>query len=255
LSSPATPPIAKQIPHAVEAHGGRRIDPYYWLRDREDPDTIAYLTAENEYLKATLAHTEPLQEKLFQEFKARIKETDLSVPERIGPYLYYVRTEEGKPYAIYCRKLAQPGAAKDATEEILLDGNAEAEGKTYWKLYNFEPSPDHTLLAFGVDESGAEELTIRIKVLATGQLLPDTIERAAGSLEWTGDNRTIFYTNQDEVKRPHQLMRHDRPRGRPRDLRRAGRNLPCLARQDAKPRLLPAADRKYHDLGGALQGR
>ena len=200
-----TPPIAKQIPHPIEAHGEVRNDDYYWLRDREDPHTIPYLAAENDYLKASLAHTEELQEKLFQEFKARIKETDLSVPERIGPYLYYVRTEEGKPYAIYCRRRDVEGSA----EEVVLDGNIEATGKAYWKLYDFEPSPDHTMLAYGVDETGAEEMTIRVKVLATGALLPDQIERAAGGLEWSNDNRTLFYINQDEVKRPHQLKRHD----------------------------------------------
>jgi oligopeptidase B len=203
--NPLTPPIAKRVPHRLEAHGDVRTDDYYWLRDRDDPHTIPYLQAENDYLKATLAPTEPLQETLFQEFKSRIKETDLSVPERIGPYLYYVRTEEGKPYAIYCRRLAAEGSP----EEILLDGNVEAEGKPYWKLYDYEPSPDHTMLAFGVDDTGAEEMTIRVKVLATGALLPDLIERAAGGLEWSNDNRTLFYINQDEVKRPHQLKRHD----------------------------------------------
>jgi oligopeptidase B len=198
------PPVAKKIPKKMELHGDLRVDDYYWLRDKKDPDTVAYLEAENKYLEAVMKPTEALQAKLYEELKSRIKETDMAVPERKGPYLYYSRTEEGKQYSIYCRK----GFASDAKEEILLDGNVLAEGKKYFNIGAFEVSPNHQLLAYSIDDTGGEKLVIRVKNLKTGELLPDVITNAQYDLEWANDNRTLYYINQDEAQRPYQLKRH-----------------------------------------------
>jgi oligopeptidase B len=180
------------------------MDNYHWLREREDPEVISYLEAENAYTKATMKHTEPLQEKLYQEIKGRIKETDLSVPAKDGDYYYYSRTFEGKQYRTYCRKKG----SLEAEEEVLLDINELAEGYDYFRIGPMARSPDHQLLAYGVDTSGSEVYTIRVKDLTTGQLLPDEIRNAYYSLQWANDSRTLFYTTLDDAKRPYKLYRH-----------------------------------------------
>ncbi|MBP7999465.1 MAG: S9 family peptidase [Chloroflexi bacterium] len=198
------PPIAATRPQTLTAHNHTRIDPYYWLRERENPEVIAYLNAENDYHKAVLQDTESLQETLFQELKGRIQETDLSVPVKMGDYYYYTRTEEGKQYDIHCRK---PGNL-DAPEQIILDVNQLAGQSPYCALAVFEPSPDHKLLAYSVDLAGNEMYTLYVKDLTTGELLPDAIPNTYYSMAWANDNQTLFYNVLDEALRPHQLRRH-----------------------------------------------
>jgi oligopeptidase B len=185
-------------------HGDTRVDNYFWLRDRTDPDTIKYLEAENEYTKAVMKPTEPLQSKLYEEILGRIKQTDLTVPVKRDEFLYYSRTEERKQYSIYCRRALSP----DAPERILLDGNTLAEGKKYFRVGNFRPSPNHQLLAYSDDFAGDEAYTIRVKDLASEKLLADEIPNTYYSLEWANDDRTFFYTVLDQAKRPYKVYRH-----------------------------------------------
>lgn len=197
------PPVAKIIPKIDTVHGDIRVDNYFWLRDKSNPEVIAYLESENRYKDQVTAHTKPLQEKLYQEMVGRIVETDFDVPARRDNYYYYTRTEQGKQYKIHCRKQG----ALDAAEEILLDINKEAAGFSHFDVGAFEVSPDHSLLAYSVDTTGGEEYTIYIRDLATGQNLPDAIPNTYG-LEWAGDNNTIFYTTLDAAHRPHRLWKH-----------------------------------------------
>jgi len=197
------PPIAKIVPQPSTTLGETRIDNYFWLRDRENPETIRYLEAENAYTKAEMQHTAGLQAKLYEEMLGRIQQTDSSVPTKRGKYFYYTRTEEGKQYAIYCRKHRQDGA-----EQVLVDGNAMAEGKKYFRLGNFVQSPNHRLLAYSVDFEGDEAYTVRVLDLASGELLSDSIPNTYYSLEWANDNATFFYTMLDAAKRPYKVFRH-----------------------------------------------
>jgi oligopeptidase B len=203
-------PVAPKRPHEITQHGETRVDEYYWLRQREDPEVLKYLHAEMDYLKDVMGHTQPLQETLFSEMKERIQEDDSTVPEKRGGYLYYERTEAGKQYPIFCRRKDSP----ESPEEILLDQNELAEGKTFCSVSGFEVSPDHTKLAYSVDIEGDEIFTIHIKDLVTGSLFPDTIGNADGSayarkgIEWANDNETIFYTKLDAAKRSYQLYSH-----------------------------------------------
>jgi oligopeptidase B len=198
------PPVAKTVPHQMTVLGDTRVDNYFWLRDRKDPDTINYLEDENRYTEAIMKSTDGLQTKLYAEMLGRIKQTDLSVPLKRDDYFYYTRTEEGKQYPIYCRK----HGSLDAKEEVLLDGNVMAEGKKYFRIGNFVPSPNHRLLAYSVDFEGDEAYTIRVKNLDTGALLPDEIPNTYYSLEWGSDNATFFYTILDPAKRPFKVFRH-----------------------------------------------
>jgi len=198
------PPLAKLVPKTVTVNGDTRVDNYFWLRDRDNPDTIQYLEAENRYTDAVMKPAEAPTNQLYGEMLGRIKQTDLSVPTRRDDYFYYTRTEEGKQYSIYCRK---HGSLK-APEEILLDGNAMAQGHTYFRIGNFSVSPNHRLLAYSVDFDGDEAYTIRVKDLSTGDLLADEIPNTYYSLEWGNDNATFFYTVLDAAKRPHKIFRH-----------------------------------------------
>jgi oligopeptidase B len=182
-----------------------RADNYFWLRDRADPDVIPYLEVENRYTEEVMAPTKPLQEALYKEILGRIQETDVSVPVKRDDYFYYTRTAEGKAYSIQCRKHGGP----NASEEILLDSNALAEGQKYFRLGNFAVSPDHRLLAYSLDLEGDESYTIRVKDLSTGQLLSDRIDNTYYTLEWANDNRTFFYTVLDQAKRPYRAFRHE----------------------------------------------
>ena len=199
-----SPPVAKVVPVSATLFGDTRVDPYAWLRDRNDPDTILYLEAENAYTKSMMKSTEELQETLYAEMLGRIKQTDLSVPVKRDEYFYYTRTEEGKQYSIYCRKRGTLAAA----EEILLDGNILGEGRKYFRVGNFAVSPNHRLLAYSVDFEGDEMYTIRVMDLETRGLLADEIPNTYYTLEWANDNRTFFYTTLDAAKRPHQVYRH-----------------------------------------------
>ncbi len=199
------PPVAKVDPKIDTLFGRTMVDNYHWLRERGNPEVIKYLEAENDYADKLMEHTEAFQEKLYGEMLGRIKETDLSVPVRRDEYYYYSRTEEGKQYSIYCRKKE----SLDAPEEILLDVNQLAEGLGFTSLGIYEVSPDHRLLAFGVDTSGSERYTLRVKDLKTGELFGDVIDSVATSLEWANDSRTFFYTVVDDAWRPFELYRHE----------------------------------------------
>lgn len=198
------PPVAAKRPYDVTIHGDTRVDNYFWLRERDNPEVLEYLNAENDYTDAMMKHTEEFQEFLFQEMKGRIKETDLSVPVKIDNYYYYDRTEEGKQYSIHCRKKN----SLDAPEEILLDENQLAEGYEFFRLGVFEISPDHSILAYATDTTGGEEFTLNFKNLETGQLYRDQISAISYSLEWANDNKTVFYSTQDEAKRADKIFRH-----------------------------------------------
>ncbi len=203
-------PIASKRPHEIRQHGHTRIDNYYWMRDKDDPETMKHLRAESDYLEELMQHTKPLQEKLFHEMKARIKEDDSTVPEKRGGYFYYERHEEGKQYPIFCRR----HISLDATEEVLLDQNELAEGKTFCSVGAFSISTDGNKLAYSVDFGGREIYTLHIKDLKSGELYPEAIENTSGSayehggVEWANDNETVFYTTLDEAQRPHKLFSH-----------------------------------------------
>lgn len=203
----STPPIVTPMHHKLTIHGHTRIDPYYWLREKNNPEVIRYLESENAYTDAMSKHTAELQQQLYDEMLRRIQETDQSVPLRRGEFSYYTRTEAGKQYPIYCR---QPSTVEgfDAPEAILLDLNSLAEERAYLGLGMYEVSPDHTLLAYSLDTDGSEDYTIFVKDLITGEHLPDQISNTTYSLEWANDNQTLFYTTQDTTKRPHKLHRH-----------------------------------------------
>ena len=197
-------PSAPKRPKEITTHGDTRIDPWFWLRDVEDPATLEYLRAENAHTEAVMAPEEELQERLFLEMRARIKEDDSTVPEKEGEYYYYTRFEEGKQYPIHCRKRGSP----DGPEEILINVNELAEGKDYTRVGSWENSPDHKWLAYSVDSDGSEQYTIVIKNLETGELLDEAIPNSYYSLEWANDNRTIFYDVLDENHRPVKIFRH-----------------------------------------------
>jgi oligopeptidase B len=190
------PPIAKALSFP---------DPYSWLRDRSDPDVLVYLEAENAYTDEVMKPAAALQQELYDEILGRIKEDDTSVPVKNGDWLYYNRTEKGKPYPIHCRKALSP----DAPEHVILDSNQLAEGHEYFRLGALAASPDHHLLVYGTDVLGDETFTLRVKDLRTGELLPDEILNAYYSLAWANDNRTLFYTVLDETKRPYRVYRHE----------------------------------------------
>jgi oligopeptidase B len=196
------PPVAKIVPHSMTVHGDTRIDNYFWLRDRQDPDTVAYLEAENAYTKEKLQHTEALQAALYAEMLGRIQQTDLSVPVKRDEYFYYTRTEEGKQYAIHCRKKGV------GPEEVLLNCNLLAEGHKYFRLGAFIASPNHRLLAYSVDFEGDEKYTVRVKNLDSGELLADEMPNTSSTVEWAADNATFFYTILDEALRPYKVFRH-----------------------------------------------
>lgn len=198
------PPVAKIIPHADTTFSDVRIDNYFWLRERENPDVREYLEAENKYTERMMRHTKPLQETLYNEMVARIKETDESAPYRLGDYFYYSRTEEGKQYRVHCRKKG----SLDAAEEVLLDENTLAEGHDYFRIGVFEISPDQNMLAWSVDTTGGEKYTIYIKNLQSGEVLPDRVPDTYYSLAWANDNRTLFYNTLDAAMRPYRLFRH-----------------------------------------------
>ena len=198
-------PIAKITRKTFEEHGSSRIDNYYWLNQREDPEVIAYLEAENAYAEAAAARTKDLQESLVKEFTERIKQTDESVPCFQNGYFYYSRVVEGKDYGIQCRKKT----SLDAPEAILLDENELAEGHEYFALGKIQVSPDNRLLAFSEDVAGRESYTIRFKTLETGELLEDRIPDTAGEIEWAADSRTVFYVNKEPgTLREYQVVRH-----------------------------------------------
>jgi oligopeptidase B len=190
----------------LAAHGDRRVDEYHWLRDREDPQVLAHLEAENAYTDACTAHLSGLRERLYEEIVGRILETDLSVPVRKGPFAYYSRTEAGRQYPIRCRRPLGPGG--EGPEQVLLDENALAPDGGYLALGAFDISPDHRLLAYSVDRSGAERFALAFLDLETGRPTGEVIEDTYFGAVWAADGRTVFYTRPDAAMRPFQLWRY-----------------------------------------------
>lgn len=194
-------PVAKRIDTVLSMHGHDRIDPYYWLNQRENPAVIAYLEAENAYIDTMMAHTKPLQEKIFQEIKGRIKETDMSVPYEERGYWYYTRYETGKDYPIYCRK----AGSLSAVEEIIFNVNEFAVGHEYFSLSGIKVSPDNSKVIFFTDTVGRRQYIMRVKDLKTGEILPFEVKNTNGGSAWGNDNTTIFYSTTDE-----QTLRSDK---------------------------------------------
>jgi len=213
LNSFPKPPVAARKPLERRHHGDLFVDEYEWLRDKTDDEVLEYLRAENDYTEARTEHLESLREAIFKEISDRTLQTDLSVPARRGGYWYYSRTIEGKQYGIHCRVKVdgdQPPATDGeiAGEEIMLDGNAVAGDSEFFSLGTVDVSPDGRLLAYSVDLTGDERFTLRIKDLATGELLPDELPDVHYGSAWSADGSTIFYTKVDAAWRPYQVWRH-----------------------------------------------
>ncbi len=211
------PPSAKQVSRERTYHGDTVIDEYAWLADKDDPDTIAYLEAENAYAEAATAGLAPLRDQVFAEIKARTQESDLSVPVRKGGWWQYARTVEGQQYAVHCRRAVRPGeilppVAADGQpldgEEVLLDGNELAAGAGFFALGAYQPSPDWRWLAYSTDFTGDERFTIRIKDLASGTLAPDEIPGTYYGCAWSLDGSVLFYVTVDDAWRPYRVWRH-----------------------------------------------
>jgi len=208
-NQPHQPPIARKQHTETVLHGVTLSDDYAWLRDKQDPEVTAYLEAENAYAEAVTAPLAGLREELYREMLSHVKQTDVSVPYREGAWWYYTRTEEGRQYAIHCRKAGTASAQDpDAPEQVILDGNQLAEGHTFFAIGATDITDDGRWLAYTTDTTGFRQYTLRIKDLASGETLPGEVERV-GSVVWAADNRTLFYTVEDEgQKRQYQLWRH-----------------------------------------------
>ena len=209
------PPVAKKVKHEMSIHGDTRNDEYYWMRlsdeqkNAEQPDNhtqevTGYLTAENDYTKKMMSHTEKYQENLFQEIIGRIKQDDSSVPYKDNGYFYIVRYEEGKEHPIYSRKKEN----LEANEEVMLDGNILAEPYSYYNIGGRSVSTNNKILAYSEDTLSRRIYTIKFKDLETGELLPDIIENTSGGITWANDNQTVFYTRKDAALRPFQIFKH-----------------------------------------------
>ncbi|MBM4264587.1 MAG: S9 family peptidase [Deltaproteobacteria bacterium] len=197
--------MVKKIPARLEKHGHVRTDDYYWLRERESPEVIAYLTAENQRAEKEMAHTKPFEEKLFAEIKGRVKQTDMSVPYKRDDYYYFTRYEEGKEYPIYSRRRG----SLEAAEEIMLDGNQLAQGHEFFSIGGSAVSAGQDLLAYAIDTQGRRIHTAYVKNLQTGEVLPDVLPEVTENLAWANDNRTLFYAKQDPTTlRQYQIWRH-----------------------------------------------
>jgi oligopeptidase B len=197
--------MVKKIPTKLEKHGHVRVDNYYWLRERDNPEVIKYLNEENQYAAEEMAHTRSFEEKLFEEIKGRFKQTDMSVPYRRDDYFYYTRYEEGKEYPIYARKRG----SLDQPEEIMLDANVLAEGHEFFSIGGWAVSAAQDFLAYAVDTQGRRIYTAYLKNLTTGEILPDVFANVTENLTWANDNKTIFYGKQDETTlRQYQIYRH-----------------------------------------------
>src|SRR5277367_6698931 len=189
------PPVAKLVPHAVTSPFGVRTDPYYWLRDdkRADPEVLAYLRAENAFRERSMAHAKPLEDALYAEIIARLKQDDSTVPYRKNGYWYHTRFETGKEHPIYARRKT----SLDAPEEILLDANVLSSGHEYYRIGALEVSPDGAWLAFCEDTVGRRQFTLRFKNLLTGEIQPIAIADIETDLAWASDNKTLLYVEKD----------------------------------------------------------
>lgn len=218
----AAPPVAKKVPTERTHHGDTFVDNYEWLRNKESAEVVEHLKAENAYQEAVTAHQQPLREAIFQEIKGRTQETDLSVPNRKDGWWYYTRSVEGKEYGISCRVLASStgNPVADWTppeveagveipgEEILLDGNVEAEGQPFFSVGGTAVTVDGNIYAYAVDNSGDERFTLRMKDLRTGEMLPDVIENVFYGVAFSPDGSRVFYTVVDDSWRPYQVKAH-----------------------------------------------
>jgi oligopeptidase B len=210
----ATPPVARTVHTETVLHGVTLTDDYAWLRDKQDPEVTAYLEAENAYAEAVMAPLASLRDKLYEEMLSHVKQTDVSVLFRDGDWWYRTRTEEGRQYAIHCRKPASPHSdlppGDDVPEEVILDGNQLAEGHAFFSIGATDITDDGRWLVYTTDTTGFRQYTLHIKDLATGETLPGEVERV-GSVVWAADNATLFYTVEDEEqKRQFQVWRHAR---------------------------------------------
>ena len=212
--TPPDPPVAKRVDHREVRHGETVIDDYYWLRDKKNPEVIQYLEAENAYTAAMTKDLRGFEDLLYKEMLGRIKQTDLSVPERDGAFFYYSRTEEGKQYPIRCRRKG----SMEAPEEVVLDQNELAKGLKFLSVAAFDVSDDGNLLAYTTDTTGFRQYQFHVKDLRSGQVLPDSAERVT-SLTWAADNKTVFYTTEDPVtKRSNLLFRYVLGSNRPEQI-------------------------------------
>ncbi|MFN4145358.1 MAG: S9 family peptidase [Runella sp.] len=199
------PPVAAQKPQVFKEHGYERTDLFFWLKDKTNPETIAYLKAENAYADTVMAATKDLQQRLFEEMKGRIKEEDQSVPSFDNGYFYYSRTEKDKQYSIHCRKKG----SLEAPEEIVFDENKMAEGKAAFIFGGYEISDDNNVAAYVSNTTGSyAEYELRFRDLRTGQDLPDVIKRMGGSMAWAADNKTVFYAVPNAALRSHKIYKH-----------------------------------------------
>ncbi len=197
------PPVGKRVPKVDVVHGDERTDDYFWLREKENPEVIAYLEAENAYTDAVLEPAAGLRERLYQEILGRIKQTDLSAPYREGEHFYYSRTEEGKQYPFYCRK----HRSVEAEEQVILDVNRLAEGEKFMDVGLMDVTDDGHLMAYSTDNTGFRDYTLVAKDLRTGALLGERIEKVS-TAAWAADNQTLFYVTEDDAKRAYRLWRH-----------------------------------------------
>jgi oligopeptidase B len=202
-ASELTPPFAKQVAKLDTLHGDVRVDNYYWLREKSNPEVIAYLESENRYTEAMTKELEGLRRSIYKEILGRIKQTDLSVPYKLGEYWYYTRTEEGKQYGTHCRK----HRTLESPEEVTLDLNELAKGHKFLSLGLYEISDDGNFLLFSLDTTGFREYQFAVKDLRTGVLLPDAVGQV-NTAAWAADNKTVFYVKEDAAKRPYRLFRH-----------------------------------------------
>jgi oligopeptidase B len=197
--------MVKKIPMTLDKHGNVRIDDYYWLRERDNPEVIAYLNAENEHAEKELAEAQPSEKELFEEIKSRFKQTDMSVPYQRDGYFYYTRYEEGREYPIFARKRG----SLDQREEIMLDANVLAEGHEFFAIGGWAVSSGRDLLAYAVDTQGRRIYTTYFKNLTTDEMLTDVIPEVSENLTWANDNRTLFYAKQEPTTlRAYQIYRH-----------------------------------------------
>lgn len=199
-----TAPQAKEVKHPITLHGDTRMDPYYWMNQRENPEVIHYLKQENVYCDRVLKHTETFQKQLFEEMKGRIKKDDESVPYKLNGYWYKTRYEKDKEYPVFVR---YKGSMSNPPE-IMFDANKMAKGHEYFNLGGIKISEDNRLAAFSTDTLGRRIYTLQFKNLQTGEILPDKIENTTGSATWASDNKTIFYTRKDKALRPFQVYKH-----------------------------------------------
>jgi oligopeptidase B len=198
------PPVAPRRPYIAVTHGDTLRDNYFWMREKENPAVLSYLQAENAYVDDVMAPTKPLQETLYKEMLSRIQETDLSVPYKKNGWFYYSRDEQGKQYKIYCRRQG----SMDAPEQVILDVNVLGEGLDFISIGDMEVSDDGNYLAFSTDKTGFRQYEMQVKDLRTGKVLSDRAERVT-SIVWAGDNKTLFYIQEDPVsKRSHKAFRH-----------------------------------------------